>query len=81
MNERNDALISEYRTLVGECVNSESGTVDWDALERALCEWGDWTPRAALELISMARQFGGFMLRNAHALALAMGIEDGELGF
>jgi hypothetical protein len=81
MNENIDALLSEYRTLVGECMNSKSGTVDWDALERSLCEWGDWTPRAAAELIAMAKQFGGFMLRNAHALALALLIEDGEAGF
>ncbi len=33
------------------------------------------------ELISLAKQYGALMLRNAFALAAVLNIEDGELGF
>ena len=77
-------LVDEYKTLVLEartrrgCDRPE----DPDAgLREALCRSGDWTPNAAQSLTHLARKYGVFMLRNALALASAMEIDDGSLGF
>ena len=36
---------------------------------------------ALSHLLGLASAYGSFMLRNALAISLALGIEDGELGF
>ena len=69
-------LVEEYRSaLVGIAVG------DSDSLTRALRDAGDWTPDASEHLIALARNYGAFMLRNALAVAIALEIEDGDLGF
>lgn len=77
------ALVSEYTTLVEECrvASSADEELNWDFLEYSLAKHADWTPSAAQALTTLARDYGAFMLRNALALAIALDIEDGELGF
>jgi len=41
----------------------------------------DWSPAAAEHLLWLVNKYGSFMLRNAFALSIALGIDDGELGF
>ncbi len=50
-------------------------------LEKLLVRDSEWTPSAAEHLLRLANDYGAFMLRNALALSLVLGIEDGELGF
>jgi hypothetical protein len=70
------ALVQEYRVLL-EDVDAEAR----GSLECALTHEAEWTPEAAAHLVELARAYGSFMLRNALAIALALEIEDGELGF
>lgn len=41
----------------------------------------EWTEEAAAEVLDLARSKGAFLLRNALAMAIALGIEDGEQGY
>lgn len=69
-------LVNEYRTLFDslDCDKTES-------LEQRLTNGAEWTPQAAEHLVQLARNYGSFMLRNALAISLALGIEDGDMGF
>jgi len=69
-------LVDEYRTLFEGLADKGR-----DSLEDALTHEADWTPAAASHLLDLARAYGSFMLRNALAISLALGTEDGELGF
>ena len=73
------SLLSEYETLVAE-VNACRHEVDWDGLRASLVTSCDWSSRGADHLVLLAKEYGSFVLRNACALSLALGIEDGELG-
>lgn len=72
-------LLSEYEGIVREA--NQSGEVGWSLLEARLIDTGNWSDGAAAELVSMVREYGSFMLRNAAALSLALGIDDGDCGF
>lgn len=50
------------------------------AIIAALVSEGDWTQEGATEVNRLARVYGWAILRNATALAEALGIEDGESG-
>ncbi len=54
---------------------------DWKQVEAKLQHEMEWTQEGASHVAALARNYGGFMLRNALALATALGIEDGSLGF
>jgi transcriptional regulator with XRE-family HTH domain len=71
-----DGLVGEYRALFDALSPTRTRP-----LERALVAGADWTPEAARHLVLLARDCGTFMLRNAAAIATALDIEDGELGF
>ena len=75
-------LVDEYATLIKDTGfnANEIKARDWEAMLEMLRRQGDWTERGATHLVSLVRQYGVFMLRNALALAVAAGIEDGELG-
>jgi len=77
-----EALVDEYETLVAEAATGGHRMManHQHRLTRLLVFEGDWTPRAAEHLVSLVRNYGSFVLRNALALALALEIEDGELG-
>lgn len=77
-------LVKEYECLIDEVGLSKQSLLTSEQLqqlESKMVSDGDWTPEAAEELISLVRNYGSFMLRNALAIALAAGIEDGEAGF
>jgi hypothetical protein len=72
--------IEEYKTLL-PCKNSRrDGTMNWKQIEKKLHTECKWTPAGAQILLTLARQYGSFVLNNALALSIALGIEDGELG-
>ena len=52
-----------------------------DSLIKALISIGEWRPESAQHILRIAKNYGTFMLRDALALAAALDIEDGELGF
>jgi hypothetical protein len=74
--ENVSGLVEEYRVLLGDTDRDSS-----DRLEDVLTREAEWSEEAAAHLLQLARTYGSFMLRNALALSLALGIEDGELGF
>lgn len=70
-------LRSEYETLVAEAGRNPSDA----RLVAALVKDADWTRQGADEVVRLARQYGTSILRNALALADALGVEDGSRGF
>lgn len=77
-----DALIEEYEALLpqkslrngpGEYVESE--------ILKQLLDLADWSSSGARELLWLAEKYGAFMLRNALAVAVVLGKEDGSAGF
>ena len=70
------ALRTEYSDLVdglGKRANPER-------IVGALTADADWTPHGAQTLYWLARSYGTSILRNALALAEALGVEDGDAG-
>lgn len=55
--------------------------IDWTRVEDTLHSEMEWTRDGATQVAALARDYGAFVLRNALALALSLGIEDGELGY
>lgn len=74
-------LVLEYETLVLESISPSDNNIDWKRLQGQLSDTAEWTEEGAVQLVDLSRSYGAFMLRNALALAVAAGIEDGELGF
>jgi hypothetical protein len=70
------SLVDGYRAVFGAAIFDSTGS-----LENLLVREGDWSPDAATQLLQLAQGYGSFMLRNALAISLALGIEDGDLGF
>lgn len=71
-----DTLLAEYQTIVDDL---GMDTTD-EQIHCALVERGDWTDDGARTVVALAREHGVFVLRNALALAVAEGIEDGTSG-
>ena len=76
-----EAAVYEYRGLLVSAKADGTERLDMDRLVQHLSRAHDWTEHGAREIVSLANEYGAFMLRNALALALALGKEDGELGF
>ncbi len=55
--------------------------VSAERLAAALTGRHDWSEAGAAVVVALAADYGAFMLRNALALALALDVEDGRLGF
>jgi hypothetical protein len=72
-------LEAEYKRYIEQSTN-QNRDIDLNKLMALLQADGNWTTAGAEALISLSRQYGTFMLRNALALACALNIEDGELG-
>ena len=77
-----DRLIEEYRSILlqGKAKTLPNIEHSPDKLKKLLVRDGDWTPDGADHLLMLANDYGSFMLRNALALSIVLGIEDGELG-
>jgi len=68
-------LTQEYKAMIADCDG-----LDWSVLNERLVQEADWTYGGAETLVYLAKRYGSFMLRNALALSLALGIEDGDAG-
>ena len=78
MNESIKNKVSEYTPSVQNC--RTAGKIDWDKLAYLLIDEHDWTYEGASTIIMLIQEYGSFILANAHALALAAKIEDGNSG-
>jgi len=72
--------VEEYCNLLGKRARIPEGDLDWASVERVLHSEGEWTREGAAHVAALAKDYGAFVLRNALALAVVLGIEDGELG-
>jgi len=75
------AAISEYESVLAPMAGRTTLPLRSESLIRELRRNHDWTDGGARAVVSLANDYGAFMLRNALALAIALGKEDGELGF
>jgi len=69
-------LIEEYQTIL-----NENKTTYKETIVNALVRESEWSTSAAEHLHRLVKDNGVFMLRNALALSIVLGVEDGELGF
>jgi hypothetical protein len=77
-----DALIEEYEGLLTQksLRNSRGEYIESEILKE-LSVSADWSRSAARELLRLSENYGAFMLRNALAVAVVLGKEDGSAGF
>jgi len=75
------SAIFEYDSTVNAVSRRAATKDDPEHLACALCRDHDWTDRGALAVVTLANEYGAFMLRNALALAVVLGKEDGDLNF
>lgn len=76
-----ESAVSEYERLFASARGDEVGRLDAERLVRDLSHSHDWTEGGARAIVSLASQYGTFMLRNALALAVVLDKEDGDGGF
>jgi hypothetical protein len=73
--------VAQYRKVLISSEHEGGNKLRVDRLVRSLSEKQDWTESGARAIVSLAQQYGAFMLRHALALALASDKEDGDMGF
>lgn len=81
IRKESDALnltIQEYADVFPQ---TEGTSIDWKHVETKLHNEMEWTQDGAQQVAYLARNYGAFVLRNALALSVSLGIEDGELGY
>ena len=77
-----ESLIREYQTLLGEkLLKNSQGQYNDSGMLKELSVSADWTVAGARELLKLANNYGAFMLRNALAIAVVLGKEDGSERF
>lgn len=83
MNETEliESTVSEYRNLFEPTKLKINGKLDIDRIVSILSKEHDWTHQGAKAIFCLANEYGAFMLRNALALAIVLGKEDGNMGF
>lgn len=83
MNETEllESTISEYSNLFKLTEVKTNRIMDTDRLVSKISKEHDWTQQGAHTIVCLANEYGAFMLRNALALAIVLGKEDGNLGF
>jgi hypothetical protein len=74
------STVHEYRGLLASSEVDGTGIVDLNRLLQHLSQAHDWTEEGARVIFTLANEYGAFILRNALALALALGKEDGDQG-
>jgi len=74
-------LVAEYAAACADAQGDDQSDRGFARAADALVRECDWTPPAAAALITLVRDYGSFALRNAAALAIALHIEDGQLGY
>jgi hypothetical protein len=73
--------IDEYRSILNETVQNRNDDLHWELVQSKLSETSGWTTEGAVEITRLVREYGGFILRYALAVANVLNIEDGELGY
>jgi hypothetical protein len=73
-----DITVQEYAAVFMPPKGEQ--TIDWTQVEAELQNEMEWTQEGAAHVASLARNYGAFVLRNAMALAISLGIEDGDSG-
>lgn len=73
-----ESLISEYSTLIKKTPRNRASPKAKCTIVKTLLKSADWTENGADELLMLVNDYGAFMLRNALALAVVLGQEDGE---
>jgi hypothetical protein len=77
-----DSLVDEYATLLRERLSRDLHNRHDDAgIIKVLEASADRSTSGARELVRLADNYGAFMLRNALAIAVVLGKEDGVRGF
>jgi hypothetical protein len=77
-----ESLIAEYATLLrARPSKGHQSQQDEVGVVEDLTISSDWSARGAHELVRLADEYGAFMLRNALAIAVVLGKEDGTQGF
>ena len=77
------AIAGEYKALLarfGAAAGTTLSAPGDRAVEGILVSQAEWTSRGAAEVVRLAREYGVFVLRNALALAIALDVQDGDLG-
>jgi hypothetical protein len=76
-----ESTISEYRDLLELSGEGKDRLLDKNDIISDLACKHDWTLQGAQTIVSLACEYGAFILRNAVALAIVLEREDGDLGF
>lgn len=76
-----NSAIAEYDSTVNAAPVQFRMNKNRECIVLALCKHHDWTDRGAEAVLRLANEYGAFMLRNALALAVVLGKEDGDLDF
>jgi len=77
-----DSLIDEYETILAERLRKNTiDKYDESEILNELSVSADWSMSAARKILRLAEEYGAFMLRNALAIAVVLGKEDGSAGF
>lgn len=78
-----DFTIDEYKITFTDIIQDQNNCHDlpWALVQNRLKFNNGWTEEGAGEVVKLVREYGGFMLRNALAVAKVLEIEDGELNY
>ena len=83
VGEELELTIAEYQNSLTDVMPYRDRKADlpWELVQSRLSSVNGWTREGAEQVTRLAREYGGFMLRNALAIANVLDVEDGELGF
>lgn len=73
-----ELLISEYSVLINNPLKDKANQKVKRTIIKKLVKSADWTENGADKLLMLVNDYGAFMLRNALALAVVLGQEDGD---
>lgn len=74
-------MVYEYRAILTPLLNGKRRRVtQWGQVVGKMEKEADWTARGAVNVTHLVRHYGWFVLRNAAAIAIALDIEDGDMG-
>ena len=80
--ENVDLLIDDYERLITRIpLKGNGGEYDKSEFLKELVVSADWSLLAAGEILMLVETYGAFVLRNALAIAVVLGKEDGSKGF
>jgi len=76
-----ESLISEYSALIKKPRRNRASKRVKTSIAKTLVKSAEWTEDGAGELLMLVNDYGAFMLRNALALAVVLGQEDGNMRY